>query len=426
MTANPLKNRKLLPALILVATILIIFLLKITKPKPPEAPLQEKEWLVHSVDVAYQSTHPELLLIGKVESPFDSSLSAAINADVESVPLREGDTVNQGVLIIQLEEREWQWNLTQRKGELDEIKAQMTAEKNRHASDLKALEEEQTLLALAQQAVSRRNTLSASQLVSQERIDEAQSQRAQRALSLHNRQLAVDDHPARLAQLQARHDKALAALRRAELDLERTRIRAPFTGIITQIAVSPGERVQTGQALARIYATDNTEIRTQLPERHVAEVRTALATGAKLTASTLHLGQDIPLQLKRMSAESKTGGVDLFLAPTQANQGLTLGATLSVKLAMPKLDQVVVVPQSALYGSGRIYRLKEGRLALVETPVLGKIYAASGDQIVLPGQHFTAGEQIITTQLPNAVSGLKVKVRDSKDAPADGQSEQEL
>lgn len=413
---TPFSIRKLLPMLIVLGTIGIIFLLAVSKPKPPEIPLKEKEWLVHTVAAKTQSASPELVLIGTVESPFDSALSAAISADVEKVPKLEGDKVRQGDLIVQLEAREWQWNLSQRQGELDEIRAQIDAEKNRHAADLAALTEEQTLLKLAEQSVARRNKLNESQLVAQERIDEAESQRAQRALSLNTRQLAVNDHPARLAQLKARLDKAQAALRRAELDLERTRIRAPFDGVVTHIAVAPGERVQIGQTLARLYSTEQMEIRTQLPDRHAAEVRMALQSAQTIQATTRHLDQDIALQLKRISAQSQTGGVDLLLAPASgpdsAKAALTLGATLSVELSLPAQDNVVVVPQSALYGSDRVYIMKEGRLALVEVALIGKQYSATdGDQVLLPGDRFAPGDRIVTTQLPNAVHGLKVADR---------------
>lgn len=408
----PFNKRKLLPLLIIVGTIGLIFLLAISKPKPPETPLKEKEWLVHTVEAHPQSASPELMLIGTVESPFDSALSAAISADVEKVPKLEGDTVREGDLIVQLEAREWQWNLTQRRGELDDIKAQIDAEKNRHTADLAALAEEKTLLKLAEQAVARRNKLNESQLVAQERIDEAESQRAQRALSLNTRQLAVNDHTARLAQLKARLDKANAALHRAELDLERTRIRAPFDGVVTHIAVSPGERVQIGQTLSRLYSTEQMEIRTQLPDRYAAEVHAALQTGQTIHARTRHLDQDIALELKRISPQSQTGGVDLLLAPTTSTAPLTLGATLSVEVSLPAQNNVVVVPQSALYGSDRVYVMKEGRLALVEVALIGKQYSATdGDQVLLPGDRFAVGDKIVTTQLPNAVTGLKVAER---------------
>lgn len=413
-----LNKRKLLPLLIVLGTFGLIALLAISKPKPPEEPLQEKEWLVQTVSAQHQSASPQLILIGTVESPFDSALSAAISADVERVPKLEGDTVRKGDLIVQLEAREWQWNLTQRQGELDDIRAQIDAEKNRHAADLAALAEEKTLLRLAEEAVTRRHTLNQSQLVAQERIDEAESQRAQRALSLNIRQLAINDHPARLAQLSARLDKAQAALERARLDLERTRIRAPFDGVVTHIAVAPGERVQVGQTLARLYSTEQMEIRTQLPDRHVAQVRSALQPGQTIQARTQHLGQAIPLVLKRISAQSQTGGIDLLLAPNAAKSSLTLGATLSVEVSLPALDNVVVAPQSALYGSDRVYVMKDGRLELVQVAPLGKRYSTTGgDQVLLPGDRFASGDKIVTTQLPNAVTGLKVAERAAVPAP---------
>jgi RND family efflux transporter MFP subunit len=408
------SRRKLLPVLIIVLTGVVLAILQATRPEPPITEPQEKEWLVEVVSAEPVSEHPELSLIGKVESPFDSTLSAAVSADVAELLVREGDVVRTGDLLVQLDAREWRLYLEQRSAELVEIEAQRRSERNRHQADQDALAQERTLQQLADTQVERQTRLNQSQLVAQERIDDARSQQATRALSVVQRTLAIDDHPARMAQLEARLDKARAALERARLDLQRTEIRAPFEGTVTRLDVAPGERLQIGQTVLRLYDHRRTEIRAQLPERHIAQVRSALAEGQAITAAATQHGQRIALQLARISGHSASGGIDLFLSPTDTTvPTLTLGATLSVNLSLPQLDQVVSLPLSALYGVNRIYRIEDGRLVLLEVEVAGKRYGVDEpDRILVRSPALGRGDRIITTQLPNAVTGLKVKARE--------------
>lgn len=92
---------------------------------------------------------------------------------------------------------------------------------------------QQQLVDLAQAAVSRAEKLQQSQLSSQALLDESISLQAQQSLNLKQLQFDIQDHPIRLAQLQANRQQAQARLDRAQLDLTRTNIRAPFAGRVS-------------------------------------------------------------------------------------------------------------------------------------------------------------------------------------------------
>ena len=65
---------------------------------------------------------------------------------------------------------------------------------------------------------------------------------------------------------------AEAELLKAKLMLERTRIKAPFNGIITTKHVDQGQYVSAGTQLAEISSADVMEIRLSLPEREVGKL----------------------------------------------------------------------------------------------------------------------------------------------------------
>ncbi len=93
--------------------------------------------------------------------------------------------------------------------------------------------------------------------------------------------LAEQNNAARnqLDQTQASHDEAQAKIKivRAKLamardELVKTKVRAPFAGVVTERYKTEGERVEAGDQIVRLINTDKVEIRTRVPQesfRHI-------------------------------------------------------------------------------------------------------------------------------------------------------------
>lgn len=404
------------PLIILLITCLIILYLIGTKPVPPKQQTPEKEWLVATENVSFKSSTPQINLLGRVINPFDSVLSAGIVADVSKVPVRDGMLVKAGDTLIRLDDTEILLTVKQRQADVAELNAQIVAENNRYASDQAALKEEQKLLSIAEHGVQRQATLQASKLVAQERYDAAESQRAQTALSVNARKLTLADHPSRLAQLKARLTRAETLLSNALLDAERSQIKAPFDGVVTSVTVSPGERVQIGQALVSLYDNHNMELHAQIPDRYISQIRAALASGKTIRAKSSHYNETHELILKRLSGQIKTGsgGINGIFSPAETNLDFVLNNAIEITVNLPPIDNSITLPLSAIYGSDRIYRIEEGRLQAISINILGKELDPLGkaDRAIIESTLLSNGDIIATTQLPNAISGLKVKVRD--------------
>tara|TARA_R110001592_G_scaffold179781_2_gene421688 strand:+ start:5214 stop:6473 length:1260 start_codon:yes stop_codon:yes gene_type:complete len=404
------------PLIILLIASLIILYLVSTKPVPPKQQTPEKEWLVATEKVVFKTSTPQINLLGRVTNPFDSVLSAGIVADVSKVPVRDGMLAKAGDILIKLDDQEILLTVKQRQADVAELNAQIIAEKNRYASDQVALKEEQQLLTIAENGVKRQATLQASKLVAQERYDAADSQRAQTALAVNARKLTLADHPSRLAQLKARLTRAETLLSDTLLDAERSKIKAPFDGVITTVSVSPGERVQIGQALVSLYDNHNMELHAQIPDRYVNQIRTALATGEIIRAKSSRFGQTHDLILQRLSGQVKagSGGINGIFIPSETSQNFLLNSAIEITVNLPAIDNSITLPLSAIYGSDRIYRVEEGRLQAINIKILGKELDPLGkaDRAIVESDLLNSDDVIATTQLPNAISGLKVKARD--------------
>ncbi|MFV1872556.1 MAG: efflux RND transporter periplasmic adaptor subunit [Oleiphilus sp.] len=410
------KHTWFTPLMILLAVVLIITYLVSTKPVPPKQQTPEKEWLVSTETLEFKRAIPQINLLGRVKNPFDSILSAGIVADVAKVPVREGMLVSEGDTLIQLDDTEIKLTVAQREADVAELNAQLVAEKNRYASDKTALKEEQQLLTIAENGVKRQATLQASKLVAQERYDAAESQRAQAALSVNSRQLLLADHPSRLAQLEARLTRTKTLLADAKLDAERSTIRAPFDGVITSVSVSPGERVQIGQALVSIYDNNSMELHAQIPDRYVDQIKSALQQDKHIKAQASRFGATYDLRLQRLAGQVQTGsgGINAIFTPDDNTQQLILNSAIEINVDLPAIDNAFTLPLSAIYGADRVYRVEEGRLQAINISILGKELDPLGkaDKAIIQSKLLSRGDVIATTQLPNAISGLKVKVRD--------------
>ena len=64
---------------------------------------------------------------------------------------------------------------------------------------------------------------------------------------------------------------AEASLKRAQLDLERTEIRAPFSGILTEKNVDFGQFLNRGATVGKYYSTEVLELRLPLTNRDIAQ-----------------------------------------------------------------------------------------------------------------------------------------------------------
>jgi len=408
-----IKN-KMLSVGIIVVTIIIISALNASKPEPKKKINTEKSWSVNFEEISFQRVHPQIELLGSVESPFDSNLTSAIIAYVKSVPVREGDAVDKGLVLVELEDTDTQIVLKQRQADVAELEAQIRAENNRYQSDQKALTSEQYLLELSKNSLARQKKLMKSNLVSQEKNDSAQFELTRQILTLNARELNIANHDSRLAQLKARLSRTKTTLSDAKLDLDRTQIRAPFSGRITEVNVSPGDRVFEGQTIARIYDQDKLEIRAQIPDRIAGKIKNALANQLQITASATIYGEEVELRLDRLSGKANfgSGGVDALFTVTQGKSLLIIGNSIKLVLNLPALDDVVTAPLSSIFGTNRLYLIENERLQPKTVDVLGHYFNSNGKhRVIVQNNELAQGDRIITTQLPSAISGLKVKPR---------------
>ena len=408
--------RAALPVLILGAG--IGGMAALVKSKPEREPLgaEERSWPVAVEAVTPGTVTPQLVLFALVDSPRITHLSSAVNADVEAVDVLEGQRVSTDDRLVALDNREIRLVLAQRDAEIAGFEADLEHETLRHRNNVAALEHEAKLLELVRREVARARDLAERKLGSQASLDQTRREEERQILAVEQRRLAIREHDSRRKQIEAQLARARAQQSQATLDLERTRVYPPFEGRITEVLVSPGDRVRPGDRLLAMFDTTMLELRAQIPLSYLPVVRAALDRGEALGARAVVDGQEVHAVLHRLTAQvgRGSGGADGLFRVTLGNTWLQLGRTVEFVLDLPAVRDAVAVPREALYGTDRVFVLDGERMKGVVVERFGETHPDDADgRVILRSPALKPSDRLIVTHLPNAIDGLKVRVTEA-------------
>jgi len=401
-----------LPILIVAIAVAVYLAMINSKVEKPTGEKPEKVWQVNAVSVIFQNLSPEITLYGRVETPRKATLKSAITADVIEASVLEGATVDAGQILVTLDKTDLNIMLSQKKADLAEIDALISSENMRFKRDKGLLNNETQLLKLSQNAVSRAKKLEKSKLASQANLDESMAEQQRQTLTIERLQYDISEHPARLAGLRARLARAKALLKQAEVDLARSVIKAPFSGRIAKVDVAKGDRVRIGDPLLTIYDLANLEVRAQIPGRYISSIRQQLSKGIKPKAVAQLDNKSLSFELERLSGEIRqdSGGVDGLFSLKDTMKSLALGTFVELQLQLEKQNNVIAIPFDALYELDRVYRINKGYLESIKIKRMGEYQAENGEkQLLIKSDQLVESDAIVSTQLPNAITGLHVK-----------------
>ncbi|KRW81488.1 efflux RND transporter periplasmic adaptor subunit [Marinobacter sp. P4B1] len=409
--------KRLLPLIILAVGVLVFIALKATRPEPAEVTATERSWRVEVQAITPGSQVPVLPLYGEVLAPDQQTITATLAGRVAERPVSEGMSVKQGDLLLALDEADIGPALAQARAQVDDLDAQISSEHVRYRNDQEALKSEQAIVANARRQFERIESLVGRNLASRENLEGATDALARAELTVSTRQRAIQEHPARLQSLEAKLAQARANLSATERDVDRARVVAPFDGVVTGIEVAVGDQVSRNEPLLTVYPTRGLEVRARVPQVFQNELITALGQGQTLTAISDNGHEFV---LARFAGLSDPAGTEAVLELQGEPGGLRPGALLPLTLERPARQQAVDVPFSALYGADSVYLMTDdGRMQRVEVERIGEARSENGERrLLIAGEQLTPGARLITTHLPNAVTGLKVELADADGEPA--------
>lgn len=402
--------------LLMVATVVIVTLLVAMAPEPELVAQEETAWEVNTMVAEPAAIAPELRLVGRVETPRVSSLASALAAEVREVPAVEGQHVEEGDVLVVLDDRDARLTAEQRRADVEEARANLASLQLEGKDDQAMLEHQRKLVELTLKDLKRHRELRQSSAVSETLFDTIERQAHQQAIALRQREGTVEDFANRVAMSEARLRRAEALLAEAQLAVQRTRVRSPYHGRVARVVVAPGERVAPGEVVVEVYDTAALEVRAQIPGRALAAVRRALSApgGASLPARLL-TSPSLDASLNRLSGQvdSGTAGVDGLFRVQGGGSLLEVGRVVELELHLPEVEAVIAAPEQAIFGEDRVYLVEEGRLRGVTVERIGRANGEDGERVLIRSGDINPGARILTTQLSNAITGLRVAWEDT-------------
>lgn len=383
------RYRLLLPPALIAVAIIIVVVLSNLRPSPdrtgPERlpPLVEYQY----VEVAeHQFSVPGQ---GNVEPLHDTQIVTEVGGQITWVSPRfvAGGFFAEGEMLLQIDPFDYETALEEAKANVARAEAAVAEERARGQ------------VAEAEWAA----------------IEEGEAP----DLGLRRPQLASE-----LAGLQS----AEASLRKAERDLERTKIRAPFAGVLQSREVSLGQFVTAGNPIGRLYGTGRAEIRVPLTDLDLALLQVPATMSEddprpEVTLQATSGGQSREWQGRLVRTEGVIDtstrvvfGVVAVADPYNREQDspshevpLTFGRFVRVAIAGVTIPDLVELPRYALDPQQRVWVIVENDAGeQVIEPREVDIFRRHRDNIFI-SSGLADGDRVMLTQLDNPIAGTRVR-----------------
>jgi RND family efflux transporter MFP subunit len=247
----------------------------------------------------------------------------------------------------------------------------------------------------------------------------------------------------RIPQLEAAKARIISAestLRKAELDLERTHIVAPFAGRILRKLADVGQVVSPNTQLAEIYATDVVEIRLPLRNRDLPFIdlpesyRYGKITRAAGGQVVIHsdLGGEESWDATLIRTEGAIDEIarqlhviaqieDPFGRDHEYHAPLKIGQYVTARLEGKTVPGALVIPNNTIYQGTYVYTVEDEILRRVDIEI-----AWQNDDEAVIGAGLEPGDVLVTTPLGQVTSGIRVSVVGEEGDRRMGRNQQEV
>lgn len=350
-----------------------------------------------------------VVVSGHVEAPHRADIAAQITGTVLRVPVREGQEVQAGDVLVELNPAEAQAAAQQAEAALAQARAQLR--------QLRELQQPQAEQALRQAQATLDNAQAAAQrsedLFSQGFVGQAARDDARRSLALADAQWrsarkaleALDPSGSQVALGEAAVSSAQANAAAALARLSYTRVRAPQGGQLIARNVEPGDVVQAGKLLMTLSPQGPTQLVAEVDEKNLR----LLQVGQPALASADAYAQRrfaARLAYINPGVNAQTGAVlvkfDLPAVPPELRQDMTV----SIDIEVARRPQALLLPVGALHdaetASPWVLRVSEGQAErrAVKLGLRASGWAevldglAEGDRVLPAAAEIAAGDRV--------------------------------
>jgi RND family efflux transporter MFP subunit len=215
---------------------------------------------------------------------------------------------------------------------------------------------------------------------------------------------------------------AQSSLKKAQLDLARTTLRAPFNAMVVREDVDIGQLIGPQTAVARLVGTDEYHVQVSVP---VGSLRTARVRDADTPGSEVKIFQRVgqetierPGEVIRQLPDLDPGGAMARLLVNIDNPlgkrgdlPLLLGSFVDVSIGAPPITNSIRLPRVALRNGRNVYVMNDQDLLEIRDI---QIAWTEPDAVLIIGG-LVANERVVTSRIATPVPNMHL--RTAKPAP---------
>lgn len=320
---------------------------------------EQRPALVVTAPVTRGVVNPLQTYVGTLYYDRKSKLASEMEGVVQIVAVAEGQSVKKGDVIAALDSQVLQANVAAKSSAYEALQAELTGQ---------------------ERDLARAGKLHKQNSISQSKYDS-------------------DFYATK--QLRARSKAVQSELEALTIQLEKTRIRAPFDGVVTTRNIDIGEWVGKGKTIAILVATDSIEARLNIPARLID-----ILHDTKSFQATIE-GRNIDVSLKTVipvaDAMTRTFPVEMDVPK---DMGFIEGMRIDVRVPTLKEQESLMVPRDAVikrFGQSVVFAAVDGKAVMIPVQVTGYttgLAAIAGEGLAEKMRVVTKGNERIFPNMP--------------------------
>lgn len=357
---------------------------------------QETAMLVDVIEVQRGTFHPAVEAMGTIEPSQDIILSPRVGGEIveRSQAFTPGGYVQKGEILLQIDPADYKNTLQQRQSELHQAMADLKIEMG------------------LQEAAQKEYHLYGDTLSEENE-----------ALILREPQLDA---------VQSRVESARAAVGQAELDLQRTTIKAPFNAHILTRNVNIGSQVAPGDDLGRLVGLDTFWVEATVPlsklrrltfpgagEAQGSEVRirnrTAWEEGEYRQGHLYRLVGALENQTRMARVMISVPDPYAYRTDNPDAPALMIGSFVEVNIRGEELTDIIRLNRDYIRKDETVWVMEDGRLRIRDVDI---VFRDARFAYITRG--LDEQDQVVTTNLTTVVDGARLRLEGS-----DGEPEQD-
>ena len=381
------KTTVVICTLILLLAVGVIAVIFLTEPTAQRSSATKRTAMLVDVTGVERGTfRPDITAMGTVRPEQEIVLSPRVSGEIVSISesFTPGGFVEEGQVLLRIDPADYEVNLLQRQSELRQATADLELE-------------------LGRQDLAKKDYQELEGTISPE----------YKTLVLREPQLNT---------ARARVEAAQAAVRRAELDLERTRIRAPFPAHIINREANVGSQVSPGEPLGRLVGIESYWVEAAVPVSNLrwiefpeASERTGSSVRVRNRAAwpedTFRAGKVYRL-IGALENQTRLARVLLTVADPLAHEPesaglppLMVGTFVEARIEGKPIEDVIRMDRDFLRQNNTVWLKEDGVLRIREVEIVFR-----DQDYVFIRTGLGADDLVVTTNLATVLDGSPLRL----------------